>query len=454
MKKTVLIWLCLLLVPTIQAQEDYEIAHVIEDIYNTVLESGVQLDFEEMQERLVQRHEQKININQATEEDLRELLFLDEEQIEKILIYRDEHPIHSIYELQLIPGLREWEYRFLALFVEPGPTEKQKIYARDLFRNARHEVDLRLDARNLENYEGDPVYTSLKYRFRSMNKLDFGLTFKHDAGSQWWGPETYLFDYYGGFVQLKDVGHLKTAVLGDFRAHFGLGLVVSGQMRMGKTAYIDNLNYGSQGLRKYGGTGTDSFFRGVGTTLRFGAVETSVWYSCRPNKKLWEHVVGANVNYNWRNLRVGLTATESMFSDTFRVSSTYYNQKYFRGIRQAVLGGYAFYHYRIMQLFGEVSVAQNQQWGVGTLFGTKIAATPDINVLAVGRYYSPWFDNRLASSFGETTRNNDELGLYVGAEVLSVKDWRFALYGDLFRFSGPKYGIRDTIGGYEIQNDV
>jgi len=111
------------------AQEDYDLAHVIEDIYTTVLEETANADFETIHEELLQLSERKININQATPDDLRQLYFLSDEKIEKVLIYRDQHPFHSVYELQLVPGLREWEYRFLALFVEAGETEKRKVYA-------------------------------------------------------------------------------------------------------------------------------------------------------------------------------------------------------------------------------------------------------------------------------------------------------------------------------------
>ena len=454
MKRLAVIWCCWWVLLPLCAQEDYELAHVIEDIYTTVIENGGEEDFEEMQQRLMELSAQKININRATHDDLQELYFLSDEQIEKILVYRDEHPLHSVYEVQLIPGLREWEYRFLALFIEAGPAEAPKIYVRDLFRSAHHEVDLRLDARNVENNTQDPVYTSLKYRFSSMHTLDFGVTFKHDVGTPWWGPKTYVFDYYGGFVQLNNIGCLKTAVVGDYRVNFGLGLVVSGQMRMGKTAYIDNLNYGRQGLKKYGGTGGSPFFRGAGATVNIGPVETSAWYSCRREKDIWEHVVGLNATYNWKNLRVGLTATESLFSDTFRVTHTYYNTRYFEGKRQAVIGAHAFYNYQLVSLFGEVAVAQNRQWGVGSLVGAKVATKADINVLAIGRYYSPWFDNRLGSAFGETTKNNDELGLFAGTEILAVRGWRFGVYGDVFRFFGPKYTIRDTIGGFELLTEA
>ena len=454
MRKTTLIALfCGILFP-LCAQEDYELTHVIEDIYHTVIEEGAEADFEQMQEQLMHLSLHKININQATRNQLQDLFFLSEEQIDKILLYRDEHPLHTVYEVQLIPGLREWEYRFLAHFIEAGPAQKNKIYARDLFINSHHEVDWRIDARNIESNLNDPIYSNFKYRFSSMHTLDMGITLKHDVGSNWWGPDTYLANHCGGYAQLSNIGRLQTLVLGDYRANYGLGLVVSGQMRMGKTAYINNIQFGSQGLKKYGGTGGLPFFRGVGTTVSLGPVETSVWYSCRKENDIWQHLIGANAAYTWKHLRVGVTATQTFFSDSLHIRHTYYNTKYFQGNRQAVIGAHAFYHFQWLTLFGEVAVAQNTRWGVATLVGSKMAATNDIHFLLLGRYYSPWFDNRLAAAFGETTKNNDELGLYAGTEILSLKDWRFALYADIFRFSGPKYATPDTIGGVELQTDI
>jgi len=463
------------------AQNDYTLPHVIEDIYATALEEGMTPDFEELQENLLLLHEQKININQATPDDLRQLYFLNEEQIGKIFVYRDQHPLHSVYELQLIPGLSEWEYRFLALFVEAGEPEKEKTYIRDLFRLAKHEIDWRIDARNLEGFSGDPVYTSLRYQFRSMHKLEFGITAERDPGEPFASPKTFGFDHYGGYLQLNDVGHFATIVAGDYRANFGLGLVVSGQTRFGKTAYLNDMSLGRQGLRKYGGTNETNFFRGVGTTLRFGPLDATFWYSYKKvdanlqkgafpsfittglhrtpteisrKKTVGQHIIGANLTYNWRNLRVGITATENLLSDTLHPKPTYYNSHYFVGKRQATVGAYAYYAYGRMQLFGEVAVAQNKKWGVGTLVGSSISVAPDVRLLMLGRYYSPWFDNLLADAFGESSRNNDELGFFASTEVRCVKNWRFALSADVFYFSGPKYRIHESTVGCEWIGDV
>ncbi|MBR4562865.1 MAG: helix-hairpin-helix domain-containing protein [Paludibacteraceae bacterium] len=482
MRRGVLIVLALSCLLCGKAQGDYDLQHVIEDIYVTAVEAGVTEDFEEMQEALRALSEQKININQATSDDLRQLYFLDEEQIDKILVYRDLHPLHSVYELQLIPGLKEWEYRFLALFVEAGKAEKPKLYVRDVFQNGKHEVVARADARNIEGFTGDPVYASLKYRFQSMNKLAFGITAERDAGEPWWGKKTYGFDYYGGHFQLNDVWKFKTIVAGDYRVQYGLGLTVSGSMRFGKTSYISNLNFGRQGLRRYTGVNESQFFRGAGTTLRLGPVDASVWYSYKKvdanvkngrfpsiiqtgyhrtdteishKRTVGQHVIGANVTYNYNNLRVGVTAQEMLLSDTLRPTRTFYNERYFTGKRQAVVGAFAFWHYGRMELFGEVATAQNTHWGVGTLVGSKVQVVPDVELLVLGRYYSPWFDNMYAGGFGETSKNNDELGLFASVEVLRLKNWRFAMYGDVFHFSEPKYGIRDSsVTGFELQGEA
>ena len=88
-----------------------------------------------------------------------------------------------------------------------------------------------------------------------------------------------------------------------------------------------------------------------------------------------------------------------------------------------------------------MAAAQNQRWGFGTEVGCRFLPVNDIGLIVLYRYYSPTFDNTLGYAFSETKRINDENGLYVGMEVKRLKNWRFEVYGDIFRFSGIKYGI-------------
>jgi len=62
-------------------------------------------------------------------------------------------------------------------------------------------------------------------------------------------------------------------------------------------------------------------------------------------------------------------------------------------------------------------------------------------LVALHRYYSPEYDTFYATAFSETSRINNESGLYLGAEIRPIKKWKIATYIDSYHFEWPKYGI-------------
>ena len=162
----------------------------------------------------------------------------------------------------------------------------------------------------------------------------------------------------------------------------------------------------------------------------------------RANDSTWHHLVGANLTVRHKRLQVQLTAIENIWSDSIHpYRNAAYNQHYFRGYNQAVLGASVRYNYGWFDVFGEVATTQNYQWGVGTIVGSRFYPTDGVSLIALYRYYSPYFDNALGYAFSETSRIGDENGGYMGFEISRLKNWRFWGYGDLFYFTGPKYGI-------------
>ena len=73
---------------------------------------------------------------------------------------------------------------------------------------------MRADAQNIEDYEGDPMYGKLRYRFNYQNHVQMGLTIGRPTGAQWEKVE------YGGYVQVQDIGVVKSMVAGNFQANF------------------------------------------------------------------------------------------------------------------------------------------------------------------------------------------------------------------------------------------
>ena len=447
-------------------QRTFNLDEVVLDIYNAVTELG-EIDYEQLQSDLYTLHESPIDLNHTSEEELSQLHFLSPRQIDDILLYADKHPFESLYELRMIQSLADYEIRDLLPFVQITNDQSQTanaLNAKDIFRYAKHEVLTRIDARNIEAFEGtDPMYVQTRYRFDYQRRVIFGLQLRRPAG----GDAQSL--QYGAYLQLRDIGHLHTLVAGNFQASFGQGLVLAPVFRSGKSAYVTSVGQTTEGLRYYSSV-AGAGLHGAGATLRWEwnqstRLDVSALYSLqRANDSTWHHLVGANLTVRHKRLQVQLTAIENIWSDSIHpYRNAAYNQHYFRGYNQAVLGASARYNHGWFDVFGEVATTQNYQspipldraarqritndqsreahWGLGLIAGSRFYPTEGVSLIALYRYYSPYFDNALGYAFSETSRLGDENGGYLGFEISRLKNWRFWGYGDLFYFSGPKYGI-------------
>ena len=442
---------------------------IILDIYRTATEMG-EIDYEQLQTELYSLHESPINLNATTEEELSQLPFLSPQQIDELLAYADKHPFESLYELRLIHSLADYDIRNLLPFVRIGSAEKEKMYTREVFHYAQHELLTRVDARNIESFEGtDPMYGQLRYRFDYKRRVVFGLQLRRPAG----GKASDL--QYNAYVQLKDIGPMHTIVAGSFQASFGQGLVLAPVFRTGKSSYVQSVGMANNGLRYYSSADGEGL-QGAGATYRhvFNAhtrLDVSALYSIKKaNDSTLHHLVGANMTLRHRKVEVQLTAIENIWSDSIRpYRNSAYNQHYFRGTRQAVIGASVRYNHGWFDLFGELATAQNYdrstlhptpstlspRWGFGGIIGSRFYPTDGVALTALYRYYSPYFDNALGYAFSESSRIGDENGGYIGFEVSRWKGIRWTGYADIFSFSGPKYGIPQypTLG-YDAMTEI
>ena len=432
---------------------------IVLDIYNAKAEFG-EVDFEQLQTDLYALHESPIDLNNTSDEELSQLYFLSPQQIDDILMYADRHPFESLYELRMIPSLTDYEIRDLLPFVKIARSrdhETTTIFPKEVFTHADHELLTRVDARNIEGYSGDPIYTQLRYRFDYRRRVLFGAQLRRPAGGLAQDLE------YGAYLQLSDIApHLHTLVAGNFQASFGQGLVLAPVFHSGKSMYVTSVGQQTNGLRYYSSVDGEGL-HGTGATLRWNRGKTtrldvSALYSMkRANDSTWHHLVGANLTLRHKRLELQLTAIENIWSDSIHpYRNAKYNQHYFRGRNQAVLGASFRYNHGWFDVFGEFAAAQNQNWGFGTMVGSRFYPTNGVSLVALYRYYSPWFDNALGYAFSETSRINDENGGYIGIELSRWKNWHISGYGDVFYFSGYKYGLGDATKtiGYDALIDI
>lgn len=431
---------------------------IIYDVYTQMSEQG-EVDYEELQSRLMELNANPINLRHCSVEQLRQLPFLSEQQVDEICLYETEHGFDRVEELQLVRGMDEYTIRDLSYFVYIGDRRLKKTYPSDIFRYATHEISLRTDVRNLETYRGDPFFGQVRYKFNYQNRVQFGFTLRRDAGA---AARDML---YGGYVQLTDWGPMRRIVLGNYDAEFGCGLVSGSSYRMGKSNYVTNVGYREQGLRSNTSVTTPGL-HGVGATgqlldYRGHRLHLSGWYSLtRSNDSIRRHVIGANLTYRWRRLHVGVTAVEKIYTDSvYPATNMYYNRAYFRGRNQCVLGANVRYNWGIVDLFSEAAMAQSSwtvlspRWGGAVNVGARLYPVEDVSIMALYRYYSPTYDNDLGYGFSETNRVGDENGGYLAVEVTRWRGLRVSGYVDGYYFSGPKYRIRES-GTWGLEGQI
>ena len=454
----------------------FSLDDIILDIYNAVTEFG-EVDYEQLQTDLYTLHESPIDLNNTSDEELTQLYFLSPQQIDAILAYAYRHPFESLYELRLIPELADYEIRDLLPFVyinraalNSETINTDALYAKEIFAKAHHELLTRIDARNIEAYEGtDPIYTQFRYRFDFRRRVTFGGQLRRPAGG-------FARDLqYGAYLQLNNITpHLHTLVAGNFQASFGQGLVLAPVFHAGKSMYVTSVGQQREGLRYYSSVDGQGL-HGAGATLRWEwnkttRLDISALYSMRhANDSTWHHLLGANLTLRHKKLQVELTAIENLWSDSIHpYTNAKYNRHYFRGRNQAVIGASFRYNHGWFDAFGEIATAQNHQitndqspitkshWGFGTIIGSRFYPTNGISLLALYRYYSPYFDNALGYAFSETSRLGDENGGYLGFDITRLRNWRFIGYGDIFYFSGYKYGLGDATRtlGYDAMAEI
>jgi len=168
------------------------------------------LNYQELYENLLQLLANPLDLNNATEEQLRALLVLDELLLQKILDYRQQlGPFLSVYELQSIPGFT----RDLFLKIIPFVTVRDATQTvdRNLWQRIRsednHYLILRteqvmetrvgfLSSDTLKRFPGLRQDFYIRYRLARPGDFSFGFTADHDAGEpfRWQNGRQYGFD--------------------------------------------------------------------------------------------------------------------------------------------------------------------------------------------------------------------------------------------------------------------
>jgi hypothetical protein len=232
---------------------------------------------EQLYEDLSDRAAEPLDLNTATRADLEALPCLTAQQVMDILEYRDHvKHIETLNELLLIPSLDRPTLSRLSPFVTHLPARHHKTLPplHDLLRYGKHtllaDVKVPLYHRpGAEDYLGPSCKHWLRYTFHYGQQVSIGLAAAQDEGEPFFkGRNKYGYDFYTGYVLLKDIGRLQALAIGRYRLRFGMGLILNNSYGFGKLATMTALINSSTHISGHASRTEGNYLQGAAGTIK------------------------------------------------------------------------------------------------------------------------------------------------------------------------------------------
>ncbi len=465
-------------------------------------EEGARADaIENLYEELLYLERHPIDLNRVNRDQLERFPLLSLEQVLSLIEFLEENrPLYTVYELRNVPRLDHRTMELILPFFRVDGVEEVWVQDRawvreqdrawekplDFLKRARHEVQGRFDKTFTEragyralpdsllerypnrNYLGEDFYTSLRYSLSYYNKLQVGFTAEKDAGEPFFVkgyPKGY--DHHGVHLVLRDVGKLRTVVLGDYRLSFGQGLVLNNDFMGSKAWGTDNIARRTQQPKRHFSTAESGYFRGAAVAAQFGDVSLTAFYSSQwidanlndqgeitslkedglhrtplemeKRKNTHEQVGGANITYRHGRFQAGASGVYYRYNRAFNPVSRTYNQYYLRGSDNWNAGIDYSYQLPGFIFAGETAIASNGS--VATINMVQYRPSGILNLSLLHRHYPISYNALHAQVFSEGSRVQNERGLYVGVGSQPLPKFNVTAYIDLIRFPWVLYGV-------------
>ena len=441
------------------------------------------INYDDLYESLYQLYQNPLDLNVASAEELASIYVLSQLQINNILEHRQQNgDFLSIYELQAVPNLDVETINRLLPFVEVRYNFSINDLKNRLTNATEHYLVLRSDqvlekSKGFEDgkYLGSPQRLYARYRLSHPKDFQVGFIIEKDAGEK-----NYL-DYYTFHFQLRNKGHLKNLVLGDYQAQFGQGLICSAGFALGKgSEAIATTRRSNLGIRPYGSLLEGGYFRGAAATYQLGKIDLTAFYSytkrdanvdeidgeredyfssiltggyhrteaelARKNQ-ISEQNIGVNATFQLKNGQIGATILNTQFDAILQRTPYLYNKFEFSGKHNLIVGTNFTYSWQNFNFFGEA--AHSSSGGVGAIGGFIASLSRQVEWAVNIRSYDKNFHSFYANAFGENSRTINEKGIYMGLKFTPMKGLIFSAFYDRFQFPWLKYLVDSPSIGFD-----
>ncbi|HSL90600.1 MAG TPA: helix-hairpin-helix domain-containing protein [Ignavibacteriaceae bacterium] len=459
-----------------------------EDILEELIdETSEESDNSELFDRFEYYINYPIDINTANLSELLQLPLLDISSANLIIDHRNKFgSFFSVQELFAIRGLPLEVINKLLPFIAVSKKPIESITEKTADKiplpklsNIRFNIRSRfindLQTRRgftEERYLGSKLKNYNRILIRQGNNYQLGFLTDKDPG------ETSFTDFTSFHFMIKDIGIIKSIVLGDYLLEFGQGLALWSPYAITKsTDAIYPAHKNARGLRPYTSSTETNFLRGGAATFQIDKFFFTAFYSqnkfdaniesesgfitSRPvdgfhrtesellrKYSAEEKILGGVIQYQPISLmNMGFLAYNVNLSRPLLASSTLgmsgNNFNYLSFFYEAI--------YKNIKFVGEFAYDMTS---VASVNGLQFSLTRNFSFVTAFRNYPRNYSNFLGSGFGERAgATNNEIGFYTGFR------WRIPLgllnvYYDQFKFPYRTFTNVSPSEGDEILTEL
>ncbi|MCL2414896.1 MAG: helix-hairpin-helix domain-containing protein [Bacteroidales bacterium] len=475
--------------------------NTLETILETV-ELDETVDISELIEHLEIYLHRPLNLNTATISQLEELRILNDFQIAALLQYRSDFgDLADIFELHYVPGFTPQIIAVLQPYISFRRTENFNLTWANIRRFGRSDLMLRYtrglnerhgysssiirdSTRKNAWYLGSPDVLWMRYQFNAMNKLRIGFVARKNAGEEFFkGSQKQGFPFYSGFLAISDVGRIKNLVVGNYQLQFGQGLSLWSGFSLGKSVDGSTIKKRAQGVRPFTSSARFGYFQGVASTLKFGQIDVSAFFSYRNldatvsefdengNPQSISSIIeavnhrtigelerkntagqilfGTHIDRHWSRFRIGATAHYNSLDVDYLPRIRPDNQFTIPPKENISVGldweGIG----RISRYYGEFAMSKNG--AKAFIAGSRFLLNQRLSAHVSARYYDRNYQNFFADGLSEGSRTANEKGLFVSLYTELSRAWKVAIMTDIFEFPWLSYSSNEPVFGQEYQ---
>ncbi len=479
-----------------QEQTNTTTEQQLENITNS--NEDVETEDDSYLQQLASYQKSPINVNYATEAELKELRILTPIQISSLINYRNYlGMLVNIYELQAIPG---WDVATIQK-IRPYITTSKNV---DLIGNigerikgGEHSLLIRASQylEKSKGYKVDPTAGKnyypgsqqrllIRYKYNYKNVLQYGIVGEKDAGEQFFkGSQKQGFDFYSAHIFVKKLGLIKSLALGDYTVNMGQGLTQWMSLAFKKGPDVLSTKREADVLRPYNSAGEIFFHRGAAITVGKNNWETTLFASYKKvdanfaagdttqtqddyitslqtsgfhrtasevaDKGIQRQLAfGGNFSYKFRALHVGLNAIQYSLKYPLQKSTDPYNLYALTGKSFGNYSADYSYTFRNFHFFGEAAFTNKKY--PATINGLLISVANNVDMSFVYRNISKGYQSLYTNAFTEGSTPTNEKGLFAGITLRPNNAWSINAYADFYAFPWLKYRVNAPTTGSDF----